>query len=79
MPTYRMGDGWIHLKMAKGRAPVHCRAKLANGHACRAMSSFLCDHPTSDGHTCDMPLCSEHAATVGPDLHRCPAHMPDRG
>lgn len=82
MPTYRTPTGWMHLKMAKGKAPAPCAARIPNGSAivgstmrCCAISSFLCDHLGLDGKTCDAPLCEEHATQTGPDRHLCPLHV----
>lgn len=71
----------MHLKMAKGKAPAPCAARVQFGHGhgtmrCCAISLFLCDHLRGDGQTCDAPLCEEHATEVGPDRHRCPEHAP---
>lgn len=77
MPTYRTTYGWLHIKMTntkKHPAPKHCRCELGPGLGiCAAMSVILCDYPV-DGHTCDMPLCADHAHEVGLDLHYCPRH-----
>jgi hypothetical protein len=75
MPTYRTPHGWMHLKMAK-RSPVpkHCRCALGPGLGlCMAMAGKLCDYPVGDG-TCDMPVCDDHATSVGPDRDYCPRH-----
>ena len=35
----------------------------------------LCDGVTSDGETCDTPVCQVHAVHVDPDSDYCPAHV----
>jgi len=44
--------------------------------ACGKLATLQCDAPTrrSSG-TCDRHLCTACAVEVGPDLHRCPAHV----
>ena len=44
--------------------------------ACGSTATLQCDAPTrrSSG-TCDRHLCTACAVEVGPDLHRCPAHV----
>ncbi len=83
MPVYRMGTGFVHIKMTntkKRPAPAPCCARIPSNEAgkadmrCRAISIFLCDWPTEDGGTCDGPLCAEHARRVGEDRHHCPRH-----
>jgi hypothetical protein len=81
MPFYRTPFGVVHLKMAKGKAPASCCARVALGGLnvpCRAIAPFLCDHVNSDGKTCDAPLCEEHATLAGPDFHLCPLHVKQR-
>jgi len=83
MPWYRFGTGMAHLKLGgklRKNPPAQCRAphqwsdgSIAMRHCC-AMATLLCDHQLSDGKTCDMPLCAEHATEVGPDRHLCPLH-----
>jgi hypothetical protein len=41
---------------------------------CEEWSEFLCDWPMGEGKTCDAPLCSKHAAQIGPEYHLCPVH-----
>lgn len=81
MPTYRTPTGWMHLKMAKGKAPAPCAARVSLGGTsttfrCCAISSFLCDYVGFSGQTCDAPLCEQHAHQTGPDRHLCPEHAP---
>jgi hypothetical protein len=84
MPTYRMGSGWIHIKLGKSKrpAPARCRAPHVftpggKPGICGAMSTLLCDAPVGDG-TCDMPLCPEHGVEVGRDRHLCPKHAAEQ-
>lgn len=79
MPTYRMGTGFVHVKMTNTKkypAPAPCAAwlKLETERRCCAMSTKLCDWPLIEGGTCDAPLCDEHAHSVGPDRDYCPTH-----
>lgn len=79
MPTYRMWNGFIHLKLGgklKKNPPKHCVASLivaAGRVRCNAMASLLCDWPV-EGGTCDAPLCADCAVQVGADMHFCPLH-----
>jgi hypothetical protein len=41
---------------------------------CGSPSDYLCDFPTGDGNTCDIPLCGFHSCEVGEDKHFCPIH-----
>ncbi len=82
MPRYRMGNGFIHIKMTntkKHPAPAPCAAQVPAtetraAYRCCAMSTKLCDWPMIDGGTCDAPLCEDHAHSVGEDLDYCPTH-----
>ena len=83
MPTYRMGAGFVHIKMTNTKnrpAPAPCCARIPSTPPfpgtvqCMAISSILCDWPMEDGRTCDAPLCEEHAHEVGPDRHLCWLH-----
>lgn len=79
MPTYRIGNGFVHLKLGgklKKDPPKHCVAPHVTPRGrikCCAMASLLCDWPV-EGGTCDAPLCPEHAFEVGFDVHFCPLH-----
>lgn len=41
---------------------------------CAAIGDLLCDYPVGDGKTCDRPMCEDHGAEIGFDLHYCHAH-----
>ena len=81
MPTYRMGNGFVHLKMTntkKHPAPAPCCARMLHeGRTvrCMAISTILCDWKLDDGRTCDAPLCAEHAHDMGKDRHLCDLHF----
>lgn len=87
MPFYRVqGIGLVHFKIGGRRQyePM-CRAPHEwshNGqqyHECCRASSFACDAPVGgEGHTCDMPLCDDHAHQVGPNRHLCPKHRDEQ-
>lgn len=80
MPYFRINGVMVHLKLGgpKHKQPKPCVAKIEiDGRACHCMAigRFQCDAPMEDeAHTCDAPLCDEHAAEVGPDRHLCPTH-----
>lgn len=83
MPFYRVpGIGLVHFKIggkrqhdAPCRAPHEWTHQGRQIHECCRASAFLCDAPVGDeGHTCDMPLCDEHAKQIGRDRHLCPKH-----
>lgn len=83
MPFFRVDNTMVHLKLGgpRNKRPQACRAPhrwLNRGvpmHECCGISTFLCDFAVdSEGNTCDMPLCPEHATEVGPDRHLCPTH-----
>lgn len=83
VPYYRIDGTMVHLNLGgklRKNPPAACRARhtwsnngIARYHCC-AMATLLCDHQLSDGTTCDMPLCAEHAHEAGPDRHLCPTH-----
>lgn len=79
MPWYVINDMPMHIKLsgkAKKNPPAPCAARVdRRGYVarCCGISSFLCDWPVGD-HTCDAPLCAEHALEVGKDRHHCPRH-----
>ena len=76
MPFYRVGGTVMHLKLTgrKDKHPKACPCELGPGLGrCLAIATILCDYPV-DGHTCDMPICEDHATEVGLDRHHCPRH-----
>ena len=83
MPVYRLGTGFVHIKMTntkKRPAPAPCCGRIAVegiDRRCMAMSTILCDWPV-EGGSCDAPLCEEHAHLVGADLHLCARHLKQR-
>lgn len=82
MPFYRFGDFSGHIKMVntkKRPAPLQCRAPhvWSGGNVCCAMSTRLCDASVGDG-LCSMPICDEHATSIGPELDLCPKHAAER-
>jgi hypothetical protein len=46
---------------------------------CNREAMVLCDAPTRNGKTCDVPLCYIHAAEIAPDVHLCPFHARKHG
>lgn len=46
---------------------------------CGTFAEVLCDAPLGESKTCDMPLCSGCARTIGDDLHVCPTHFEQGG
>lgn len=80
MPTYRNGNGFMHIKLGKSKKhppPAHCRAPYgSNAAPCMAMAGFLCDWKVNEaGDTCDMPLCEEHKGQVATEVNYCPKHL----
>lgn len=88
MPMYRTPDGhsWMHLNLGRGKPILPCAAmaletdNTAIGPRCCRPSSKLCDAEVGttlrgDHLTCDMPLCDQHATSVGPDRDYCPRHI----
>lgn len=78
MPFFRINGMRVHIKLGgkKSSRPKPCCAPVEVGGQrihCEAMSSILCDWPV-EGGTCDAPLCSDHATSVGLDLDYCPRH-----
>lgn len=76
MPFYVINGLRVHVKMS-GRAPAPCMHRVERQgieQHCRGISAALCDWEVTDGATCDMPICAEHAAEVGKDRHYCPRH-----
>jgi hypothetical protein len=41
---------------------------------CGHLSDLLCDWPMGDGKTCDLPLCSDCATSIGEDRDLCSVH-----
>ena len=84
MPFYRINGLMVHLNLGgklRRNPPAPCCVPIElDGQRvrCMAMSGFLCDHESSDGKTCDAPLCPDHAQQVGPDRHLCPRHAAER-
>jgi hypothetical protein len=83
MPWYRIHGLMVHMRGTKLPAPCCARETTTNPivppRRCLAPSAYLCDWPLEGGKTCDAPLCSHHAAWVGPDRHYCPRHAADGG
>lgn len=42
---------------------------------CGSVADYLCDYPVGEGKTCDRPICVDHAAEVGPEIHYCHGHQ----
>lgn len=63
---------------APGITMFSCSRRETNPcSSCGARSTKLCDFPLTGakgGTTCDRPLCSRCASTVGKDRDYCPAH-----
>ena len=67
------------VKTGERTAAIVCtRGGSKRCSSCKTRAaSKLCDFPvTRDGKetTCDRPLCTRCAVTVGPDRDHCPAH-----
>lgn len=63
--------GWV---CGEGVEPC---AAPGNEGSCGYAADYLCDWPTGEGKTCDLPLCEDHAVEHGPewqDMHFCPQH-----
>jgi hypothetical protein len=81
MPWYRIGGAMVHMNFGRAgnkKAAAPCCAPLELGGKlvrCMVISTFLCDHDTGEGTTCDAPLCADHATEVGKDRHYCPRHL----
>lgn len=41
---------------------------------CQNVSTKLCDYPLDKHHTCDMPMCDDHAKHHGLNVDTCPNH-----
>ena len=52
---------------SKGNRAPKCRW-------CAKTSTKLCDYPLSRSHTCDAPMCDDHAKHQGPNVDTCPDH-----
>jgi len=71
--TQKLPDGTIALVRMAGKRPPNCRW-------CNQTSTKLCDFivsPTEQithKHTCDAPMCDQHATSVGPNKDYCPTH-----
>jgi hypothetical protein len=48
--------------------------KPCSSHDCLYEAEYLCDFPIGGGKTCDLPLCSDHRANIGPERDLCPIH-----
>jgi len=79
MPFYTVNGMRMHIKFSgRGKPPAPCVAKVGVGDTlrqCCDISSLLCDWPTSDGQTCDAPLCTNHGREVARNRHYCPVHF----
>lgn len=84
MPFYRVNGLMVHLNLGgklRKKPPAPCCAPIVlDGQRVRCMgvSGYLCDQDVGYGHTCNAPLCEQHATQVGKDLHLCPAHAAER-
>ncbi len=78
MPFFVVAGQPMHIRFGgRGKAPAPCVASVGIGakqRKCCDISSYLCDWPLDDGHTCDAPLCAAHARDVGRNRHYCPRH-----
>lgn len=79
MPFYRIGNAMVHIKLGgkKKRPLAACVARIQiekRECRCMAISTIQCDWENEDGHTCDAPLCADHAHEIGPDKHLCDMH-----
>ena len=60
------GGGYAII-CSRGRRPRPCAC-------CNLPSTKLCDFPTGNGKTCDLPLCDKCAVKGGPNVDFCPGH-----
>lgn len=67
MTCYSLRDNGRHVGFMCGDLGDPCRE-------CGAVADFLCDFPVGEGKTCDRPICEEHAAEIGPEVHYCQVH-----
>ena len=69
-----------HFKLPDGIAGIMCsRHKPQRKCACGKPATRLCDFVVNRlGDTCDRPVCTDHATSVGPDLDHCPEHAAPR-
>lgn len=76
MPWYRVNGMMVHLKVGGRHAPKACGVLFGGSPnaQCMGIAPYLCDWPTGEGRTCDLPCCEEHAHEVGPNRHYCPEH-----
>lgn len=69
-----------HVTLKDGTRAIVCTGRRGRRRcsACRnAWASLECDFPTPSRKTgtCDKPLCSDCAVSVGPNLDHCPTHL----
>lgn len=50
------------------------RVLLCHYPDCFYESEYLCDHPTGEGKTCDLPMCRDHRHKVTGKLDLCEIH-----
>lgn len=62
----KLPEGGTAIVCMGGKRPVRC-------HFCGRTHTKLCDYPRGQG-TCDLPLCDEHARSVGPNRDYCFNH-----
>lgn len=55
---------------ARGRRPH----QVCSVPGCGRDARRLCDERLANGQTCDKPLCTSHAVSIGPDQDLCPPH-----
>lgn len=68
MPCYSIRKGGKHVGFICGQLGPHCAD-------CGSVGDSLCDYPVGHGKTCDRPMCGDHAAAIGPDIHYCASHL----
>lgn len=64
------------IKTEHGFAIVCSRSRRRKCHYCDRPATLLCDHPGTNGKTCDRPMCGDHAIKIGPDQDHCQEHRP---
>lgn len=64
-------------KLTDGSTIFLCGEGVQSCGRCTQVAVALCDFPTGDGKTCDIPLCNRHRIAQGGellDIDYCPQH-----
>jgi len=66
------------MRLSDGTPAIVCGTFPGEKHCvvCGTFATRLCDHRTSDGRTCDAPLCDEHTTRLSAERDYCPFHKP---